>query len=91
MDNVGDRTRRSATLPTGGGARVRADAARAGPRTWHRAGVITPDGCAVELYRALEAALAEAGPAVDAYLTGDGSRVRAVPVSRGSALGRSPR
>ncbi len=40
---------------------------------------------------ALEAALAEAGLAVDAYLTGDGSWVRAVPVSRGRALGRSPR
>ena len=31
----------------------------------------------------LEAALGEAGLAVDAYLTGDGSWVRAVPVSRG--------
>ena len=41
--------------------------------------------------QALAAALAEAGLAVDAYLTGDGSWVRAVPVSRGSALGRSPR
>ena len=41
--------------------------------------------------QALEAALAEAGLAVDAYLTGDGSWVRAVPASRGSALGRSPR
>ncbi len=41
--------------------------------------------------QALEAALAEAGLAVDAYLTGDGSWVRAVPVSRGRALGRSPR
>ena len=40
---------------------------------------------------ALEAALAEAGLAVDAYLTGDGSWVRAVPVSRARALGRSPR
>jgi SAM-dependent methyltransferase len=40
---------------------------------------------------ALAAALAEAGLAVDAYLTGDGSWVRAVPASRGSALGRSPR
>ena len=40
---------------------------------------------------ALEAALGEAGLAVDAYLTGDGSWVRAVPVSRGRALGRSPR
>ena len=40
---------------------------------------------------ALAAALAEAGLAVDTYLTGDGSWVRAVPVSRGSALGRSPR
>jgi SAM-dependent methyltransferase len=41
--------------------------------------------------QALEAALAEAGLAVDAYLTPDGSWVRAVPVSRGRALGRSPR
>jgi spermidine synthase len=40
---------------------------------------------------ALAAALAEAGLAVDTYLTGDGSWVRAVPASRGSALGRSPR
>jgi SAM-dependent methyltransferase len=40
---------------------------------------------------ALAAALAEAGLAVDAYLTGDGSWVRAVPASRGDALGRSPR
>jgi SAM-dependent methyltransferase len=40
---------------------------------------------------ALAAALAEAGLVVDAYLTGDGSWVRAVPLSRGSALGRSPR
>jgi SAM-dependent methyltransferase len=40
---------------------------------------------------ALAAALAEAGLAVDAYLTGDGSWVRAVTVSRGRALGRSPR
>jgi SAM-dependent methyltransferase len=40
---------------------------------------------------ALEAALAEAGLAVDAYLTGDGSWVRAVPAPRGRALGRSPR
>ena len=39
----------------------------------------------------LGAALAEAGLAVDAYLTGDGSWVRAVPVGRGDALGRSPR
>ena len=39
----------------------------------------------------LAAALAEAGLAVDAYLTGDGSWVRAVPASRGEALGRSPR
>ena len=37
----------------------------------------------------LAAALAEAGLAVDAYLTGDGSWVRAVPASRGDALGRS--
>jgi hypothetical protein len=41
--------------------------------------------------RALASALADAGLAVDAYLTGDGSWVRAVPASRGSALGRSPR
>ena len=40
---------------------------------------------------ALAAALAEAGLAVDAYLTGDGSWVRAVPAPRGEALGRSPR
>jgi SAM-dependent methyltransferase len=40
---------------------------------------------------ALTAALAEAGLAVDAYLTGDGSWVRAVPSARGAALGRSPR
>jgi SAM-dependent methyltransferase len=40
---------------------------------------------------ALAAALAEAGLALDAYLTGDGSWVRALPVSRGRALGRSPR
>jgi SAM-dependent methyltransferase len=40
---------------------------------------------------ALAAALAEAGLAVDTYLTGDGSWVRAVPASRGRALGRSPR
>jgi SAM-dependent methyltransferase len=39
----------------------------------------------------LAAALGEAGLAVDAYLTGDGSWVRAVPSSRGRALGRSPR
>ena len=40
---------------------------------------------------ALAAALAEAGLAFDAYLTGDGSWVRALPVPRGEALGRSPR
>ena len=40
---------------------------------------------------ALAAALAGAGLAVDAYLTGDGSWVRAVPSARGEALGRSPR
>jgi SAM-dependent methyltransferase len=40
---------------------------------------------------ALAAALAGAGLAVDAYLTGDGSWVRAVPAPRGRALGRSPR
>jgi hypothetical protein len=39
---------------------------------------------------ALAAALAEAGLAVDAYLTGDGSWVRALPSAR-EALGRSPR
>jgi SAM-dependent methyltransferase len=39
----------------------------------------------------LEAALGEVGLAVDAYLAGDGSWVRAVPVSRGLADGRSPR
>jgi SAM-dependent methyltransferase len=41
--------------------------------------------------RQLAAALGGAGLAVDAYLTGDGSWVRAVPASRGRALGRSPR
>jgi SAM-dependent methyltransferase len=40
---------------------------------------------------ALAAVLAEAGLAVDAYLTGDGSWMRAVPASRGEALGRSPK
>jgi len=40
---------------------------------------------------ALAAALAEAGLAVGAYLTGDGSWVRAVPAARGRALGGSPR
>ena len=40
---------------------------------------------------ALAAALGEAGLLVDAYLTGDGSWVRAVPASLGAALGRSPR
>jgi SAM-dependent methyltransferase len=39
----------------------------------------------------LAAALAGAGLAVDAYLTGDGSWVRAAPSTRGEALGRSPR
>jgi SAM-dependent methyltransferase len=39
----------------------------------------------------LAAALGEAGLAVDAYLTADGSWVRAVPTSAGRALGRSPR
>ena len=39
----------------------------------------------------LAAALGEAGLATDAYLTGDGSWVRAVPASRGRALGGSPR
>ena len=39
----------------------------------------------------LAAALGEVGLAVDAYLTADGSWVRAVPASRGRALGRSPR
>jgi SAM-dependent methyltransferase len=38
----------------------------------------------------LAAALAEAGLAVDAYLTADGAWVRAVPAA-GDALGRSPR
>ena len=41
--------------------------------------------------RAFAAALAEAGLAVDAYLTADGSWARAVPRSRGRAFGRSPR
>jgi SAM-dependent methyltransferase len=39
----------------------------------------------------LAAALGEVGLAVDAYLTADGSWVRAVPASRGRALGGSPR
>jgi SAM-dependent methyltransferase len=39
----------------------------------------------------LTAGLGEVGLAVDAYLTGDGSWVRAVPASPGRALGRSPR
>jgi len=39
----------------------------------------------------LAAARAGAGLAVDAYLTGDGSWVRAVPSRRGDALGCSPR
>jgi ubiquinone/menaquinone biosynthesis C-methylase UbiE len=39
----------------------------------------------------LRAALGEAGLDLDAYLTGDGSWVRAVAASRGAALGRSPR
>jgi len=39
----------------------------------------------------LAAALGEVGLVVDDYLTGDGSWVRAVPVARGEALGRSPR
>jgi SAM-dependent methyltransferase len=39
----------------------------------------------------LAAALGEAGLAVDAYLTADGSWVRAVPASPGTALGRWPR
>jgi SAM-dependent methyltransferase len=39
----------------------------------------------------LAAALDEVGLAVDAYLTADGSWVRAVPASPGRALGRSPR
>jgi SAM-dependent methyltransferase len=39
----------------------------------------------------LAAALGAAGLGVDAYLTADGSWVRAVPASPGTALGRSPR
>jgi SAM-dependent methyltransferase len=39
----------------------------------------------------LAAALAEAGLVVDAYLTGDGAWVRALPASRGDAVGGSPR
>jgi len=39
----------------------------------------------------LGAALDEVGLAVDAYLTADGSWVRAVPAPPGRALGRSPR
>jgi SAM-dependent methyltransferase len=41
--------------------------------------------------RELAAVLAQAGLVVDAYLTDDGSWVRAVPASRAEALGRSPR
>jgi SAM-dependent methyltransferase len=41
--------------------------------------------------RQLAAALGEVGLAVDAYLTTDGSWVRAVPASPGRALGASPR
>ena len=59
---------------------------RAGDRTW------TQSFTAERLDdAALAAALAEAGLALDAYLTGDGSWVTAVPVPRGRALGRSPR
>jgi SAM-dependent methyltransferase len=59
---------------------------RAGDRTWTQwftAERLDDD--------ALAAALGEAGLDLDAYLTGDGSWVRAVPASRGAALGRSPR
>ena len=59
---------------------------RAGDRTWTQwftAERLDDD--------ALAAALGEAGLDLDAYLTGDGSWVRAVPASRGVALGRSPR
>ena len=58
---------------------------RAGDRTW------TQWFTAERLDDALAAALGEAGLTADAYLTGDGSWVRAVPASRGAALGRSPR
>ena len=58
---------------------------RAGDRTW------TQWFTAERLDDALAAALGEAGLDLDAYLTGDGSWVRAVPASRGAALGRSPR
>ena len=59
---------------------------RAGDRTWTQSFTAErlDDG-------ELAAALAEAGLTADAYLTGDGSWVRAVPASRGAALGRSPR
>jgi SAM-dependent methyltransferase len=59
---------------------------RAGDRTWTQS--FTAERLDDD---ALAAALGEAGLAVDAYLTGDGSWVRAVPASRGAALGRSPR
>ena len=59
---------------------------RAGDRTWTQSFTAErlDDG-------ELAAALAEAGLTADAYLTGDGSWVRAVPASLGEALGRSPR
>jgi len=59
---------------------------RAGDRTWTQS--FTAERLDDD---ALAAALGEAGLDLDAYLTGDGSWVRAVPASRGAALGRSPR
>ena len=50
-----------------------------------------PDAPGPEGAASTSAGLAEAGLAVDAYLTGDSSWVRAVPASGGDALGRSPR
>ena len=59
---------------------------RAGDRTWTQS--FTAERLDDD---ELAAALGEAGLTADAYLTGDGSWVRAVPASRGAALGCSPR
>jgi SAM-dependent methyltransferase len=59
---------------------------RAGDRTWTQS--FTAERLDDD---ALAAALGEAGLDLDAYLTGDGSWVRAVPASLGAALGCSPR
>ena len=64
---------------------------RVGERIWTRSFTAERLDDAALAAALAEAGLAEAGLAVDAYLTGDGSGVRAVPASRGSALGRSPR